>query len=167
MQEWKYLIIHCTATKEGADISAKDIHKWHTDPKPKGRGWDRPGYSEVILLSGKTHRFSLFNGDKWIQDNEITYGVKGINSFSKHICYVGGLDINFKTKNTLNKNQLFSLELLIDEAISQNPKVLIAGHNQFSRKDCPSFFVPYYLKKIGVLDKNIYKNDPYGYGKLF
>lgn len=32
----KYLVIHCTATPEGREVSATDIRHWHTDPVSKG-----------------------------------------------------------------------------------------------------------------------------------
>jgi len=47
--------------------------------------------------------------------------------------------------------------------IAYKPDILIAGHNQFDNKACPSFFVPTYLKMIGIPDKNIYTKDPFGY----
>jgi hypothetical protein len=58
------------------------------------------------------------------------------------------------------------LTSIISEVLSYNPDVLIAGHNQFSNKACPSFFVPDWLRrdcKMKIEEKNIYKNDPFGY----
>ena len=35
-QELKYLVIHCTATPEGRDVSAAEIRRWHTAPVSEG-----------------------------------------------------------------------------------------------------------------------------------
>lgn len=164
-KELKYLIIHCTATKEGQAITPETIKRWHLSPPPTGRGWRKVGYSDLILLNGSRHQFVKHNSDKWITEDEITNGVSGINSISRHVCYVGGLDNNGKGKNTLTAKQSLMLTSIIKEVLQYAPDVLIAGHNQFSNKNCPSFFVPTYLKQIGISEKNIYTQDPYGYGK--
>ena len=164
MNELKYLIIHCTATREGQNIGAEQVKSWHTSPPPTGRGWSKVGYSDLILLDGNRHKFIHHNGDKFIQSNEITNGVKGMNSVSRHVCYVGGMSVDGKkAKNTLNNAQSQTLEGIIREVIAYKPDILIAGHNQFDNKACPSFWIPTYLKMIGIEDKNIYKKDPFGY----
>lgn len=168
IKPFKYFVIHCTATKEGQNITPDQVLRWHTSPPPNGRGWKKVGYSDLIQLDGKRHRYVEHNGDLWIQDSEITNGVKGINSISRHVVYVGGLDSEMKPKNTLTTEQVKTLTTIIREVLEYNPNVLIAGHNQFDNKACPSFWTPDFLRSIGVKDKNIYKNDPFGYGdKLF
>ena len=47
MREINKIIIHCSATKEGQDISAATIDEWH-----KARGWRSIGYHYVIGLDG-------------------------------------------------------------------------------------------------------------------
>lgn len=164
MKELKYLIIHCTATREGQNIGAEHIKAWHTSAPPAGRGWSKVGYSDLILLDGDRHKFVHHDGDKFIESNEITNGVKGMNSVSRHVCYVGGVSVDGKKpKNTLTNAQSQTLESIIREVIAYKPDILIAGHNQFDNKACPSFWIPTYLKMIGIDDKNIYKKDPFGY----
>ena len=167
---FKYLIIHCTATPEGKSVTAQTVKNWHTFPKPAGRGWDKVGYSDLILLDGMRHQFVKHNMDKWIDDNEITNGVQGMNSISRHVCYVGGLTSDKKEgKNTLTDAQARTLDSIIAEVLSYNPDVLIAGHNQFSNKMCPSFWVPEYLKtrcSLKIDDKNIYTDDPYKFSTV-
>jgi N-acetylmuramoyl-L-alanine amidase len=164
---FKYLIIHCTATPEGRSVTPETVRNWHTKPKPVGRGWKVVGYSDLILLDGSRHQFVRHNGDKWIDENEITNGVAGINSNSRHLCYVGGLSSDKrKAKDTLTDLQNAMLSSIIAEVLTYAPDVLIAGHNQFSQKDCPSFYVPDYLRErclIKVPEKNIYKANPYKY----
>lgn len=160
----KYLIIHCSATPEGRAVDAATIKKWHTSPKPGGRGWKKVGYSDLVLIDGKRHSFVKHNGDQWVDAEEITNGVAGINSVSRHVCYIGGLDAKkFTPKNTLTEAQSTTLKAIIQEVINYAPDILIAGHNQFDTKACPCFWVPDYLRSIGVADKNIYTANPFKY----
>ncbi len=53
----KYLVIHCTATPEGRDVTSDEIRRWHTDPVSKGgRGWTQVGYTDLIHLDGTVER---------------------------------------------------------------------------------------------------------------
>jgi len=168
VKELKYLILHCSATPEGRSVTAETVRNWHTKPKPVGRGWSRPGYSDLILLDGRRHKFNTWDGDKWVSPEELTNGVSGINAISRHVCYIGGLTSDgTKPKDTLTEAQNAVLSSIIAEVLAYQPDILIAGHNQFARKACPSFFVPDYLRErclVKIAEKNIYLNDPFGYG---
>lgn len=165
---FQFLVIHCSATPEGRSFTAETVRNWHIKPPPAGRGWSRVGYSDLILLDGNRHRFINHNGDQWIDPNEISNGVKGINSISRHVCYIGGLSKDGKEpKDTLTESQSMTLSSIIAEVLSYAPDVQIAGHNQFDNKACPSFWVPAYLRErspIKIPEKNIYQKDPFGYG---
>lgn len=165
----KYLIIHCTATPAGRSVTADTVRNWHTKPRPVGRGWSRVGYGDLILLDGSRHRFTKNNQDANVDPYEITNGVGGKNSQSRHVCYVGGLDGDGKTpKDTLTQAQNSMLSSIIAEVLSYAPWVEIAGHNQFANKSCPSLWVPRYLRErclVKVPEKNIYNLDPFNYGK--
>lgn len=166
-KELQFLIIHCTATPEGRSIHPDTVRRWHTLPPPSGRGWSRVGYSDLVLLDGTRHRFVKHNNDSWVDANEITNGVAGFNSIARHVCYVGGMDKTGKqAKNTLTHEQNIMLSSIIAEVLSYAPNIKIAGHNQFSAKACPSFYVPTYLREnclTKVHDVNIYNNNPYKY----
>ena len=41
------VIVHCTATPEGRDVSVETIRSWH-----KQRGWKDIGYHYVVMLDG-------------------------------------------------------------------------------------------------------------------
>ena len=44
MGKLKYLVIHCTATPEGREVSGAEIRSWQTNPLSKGgRGLNRSG----------------------------------------------------------------------------------------------------------------------------
>ena len=153
----KYLIIHCTATPEGRDISPAQVFEWHTFPPPKGRGWSKVGYSKLVLLNGGIHTFVQDNEDQFVDTWEITNGVKGINSISMHVCYVGGVDEKFNPKDTRTNQQKTALEVIAGKVLLMNPEIKIAGHYHFAAKACPSFDVEKWLEEIGIPEKNIYR----------
>ena len=153
----KFLVIHCSATREDQYFDKKDLLAWHTGPKPKGRGWSKPGYTDLILLDGTLQNLTPFDQDDEVDGFEVTNGVRGINSISRHICYIGGMDRkNVKAKDTRTHWQLVTMAIYLRYMLIRHPDILIAGHNQFSAKACPSFEVPEYLNQLGVDKKNIY-----------
>lgn len=161
---YKYLVIHCSATYEGVDIRPETIVKWHTSKS--GRGWSRAGYSDIITLDGALHNIHFAKGtnpyDNFIESSEMTWGVKGQNAVSKHVCYIGGVDRQKNPKNTMTPEQAETLEIYIKHEILRHPDIQIAGHNQFSAKACPSFNVPDFGCQIGLKMKNInFKNNNY------
>lgn len=158
MKKILYLIIHCTATPEGRAITSSLIREWHMSPPPKGRGWKQVGYSDMIHLNGLVENLVPYNEDEFVQPREITNGAEGINSLARHVVYVGGMDIDNKNPvDTRSKEQRLALRNYVFNMISNHPDILIAGHNQFSKKACPSFDVPLWLSGIGVPEKNIYR----------
>jgi len=157
MGKLQYLVIHCTATPKGRWVSPDDIIQWHTAKPPKGRGWDRVGYSKLFMPNGKIHSFVEENEDEFVQSWELTYGVAGINSVSRHICYVGGLDEKtFLPKDTRTVEQRISMENYIENILPIHPNIKVAGHYQFARKACPCFDVVDWCKQIKLHPKNIY-----------
>ena len=151
MGRLRYLVIHCTATPEGREVSSADIRRWHTSPPPKGRGWKQVGYTDMIHLDGKTERLVDNNEDAWVDPWEITNGAKGYNSVSRHLVYVGGLASDAKTaKDTRTAAQLRTMTAYVKSFHQRFPDVRIIGHNQVAAKDCPSFDVQAWLRKIGI-----------------
>ena len=108
MARLKLLVIHCTATPAGREVSADDIRRWHTSPLHKGgRGWSQVGYTDMIHLDGTVERLVANNEDDVVDPWEVTNGAKGHNSTARHIVYVGGVDIDGKTpKDTRTTKQL-------------------------------------------------------------
>lgn len=149
----KYLVIHCTATPEGREVTADDIRQWHTSPVSKGgRGWKQVGYSDLIQLSGKVEQLVKNNDDAYVDGWEITNGVAGINSVSRHIVYVGGLAADGKTpKDTRTNGQLNAMIQFVHKFHQQHPDVTIIGHNELANKACPSFDVQAWLTSIGII----------------
>lgn len=149
-KELKYLVIHCTATPEGREVSSADIRAWHTAPPPKGRGWRQVGYTDLFHLNGTIERLVENNGDGWVDSWEITNGVAGYNSISRHICYVGGCDRNMNPKDTRTEQQKYALRQFVLDFHAKHPNVQIVGHNDLAAKACPSFNVRAWLESIGI-----------------
>ena len=98
MAKLKYLVIHCTATPEGREVSSADIRKWHTSPVAQGgRGWKQVGYTDLFHLNGGVERLVENNEDAQVDPWEVTNGAKGYNSVSRHIVYAGGVEKDGKT----------------------------------------------------------------------
>ena len=80
MAKLKYLVIHCTATPSGREVSSNEIRAWHTNPVCKGgRGWKQVGYTDLIHLNGEVERLVANNEDANVDPWEITNGAKGYN----------------------------------------------------------------------------------------
>jgi len=120
------IIIHCSATKEGNEISAATIDSWH-----KARGWRGIGYHYVIALTG-----NIEYGRPIDQSGAHT---KNHNKNSIGICYIGGLDSNMKPKDTRTLDQKESMLDLIKTLKRLHPGATVHGHNEFAAKACPCF----------------------------
>lgn len=149
-KELKNLVIHCTATPEGHEVTADEIRVWHTAPVPKGRGWRQVGYTDLFHLDGSVERLVKNNEDGCVDNWEITNGVAGYNAVSRHIVYAGGCDKNMSPKDTRTVQQVAALKRYVLDFRTKHPGVKIIGHNQLAAKACPSFDVPKWLKSIGV-----------------
>lgn len=128
MRNINKLIIHCSATPEGRNVTVEDITAWH-----KQRGFQTIGYHYIIYLDGSVH----------IGRNESEIGAHtlGQNSNSIGICYIGGTDENFKPKDTRTPEQKETLIKLVDKLKLKYPDATVHGHNEFANKACPSFDV--------------------------
>lgn len=128
MRNINLIIIHCSATKEGQNFHLKDIDRWHRE-----KGYKKVGYHYVIDLDGTV--------EKGRDESEIGAHCQGKNKNSIGICYVGGLDINGKPKDTRTKEQKEALWNLLRQLLNKYPKATIHGHRDFANKACPSFDV--------------------------
>jgi N-acetylmuramoyl-L-alanine amidase len=153
MGKLKYLVVHCTATPEGRSVSKKDIEQWHLVE----RGWSKVGYSDLIHLDGRLENLISFNQDDQIDSWEISNGVRGFNGISRHVVYVGGTEKNNigQSKDTRTAAQHYTLEHYVKFMLLRHPKLKVIGHNEVSKKDCPSFIVGDWLRSICVNEKNI------------
>lgn len=139
MRNINLIIIHCSATKEGQNFHLKDIDRWHRE-----RGYKKVGYHYVIDLDGTV--------EKGRDESEIGAHCQGKNKNSIGICYVGGLDINGKPKDTRTNEQKEALWNLLRELLVKYPKATIHGHRDFANKACPSFDVSKEYNIINLRD---------------
>ena len=152
MKKIERLVIHCTATPPGRDVTGDDIRTWHTAPiQAGGRGWKQVGYTDLIHLDGTIERLVPNNEDSIVDPWEITNGVKGFNTTSRHIAYVGGVDTDGCTpKDTRTPQQLSAMERYVRDFLSRFPRATVVGHNELAAKACPSFDVQNWLHEIGI-----------------
>lgn len=126
MREIKEIIIHCTATPEGREVTVKEIDAWH-----KQRGWKGVGYHYVIYLDGSIHPGRDIN--------KVGAHCSSHNKNSIGICYVGGVDKNMKPKDTRTPEQKEALICLLKKLKTKYPNAGIFGHRDFANKACPCF----------------------------
>lgn len=142
------LIIHCTASKEGQNMTVEQIDKIH-----RQNGWAGIGYHFVIYLDGSIH-----DGRDISKVGAHTYGY---NTGSVGICYVGGLDQNGKPKDTRTVAQKNALYQLVKRLMEMYPIKEVKGHRDYSPdtngdgviskyewiKSCPCFEVADFLRE--------------------
>lgn len=126
MRTIKEIIIHCSATPEGRDVTAADIDRWH-----RQRGFRCIGYHYVVRLDGT------------IEQGRPVYEVgahcTGHNANSIGICYIGGTDAEGRPKDTRTPAQRVVLERLCKKLMLRYPLATLHGHNEFAAKACPSY----------------------------
>lgn len=135
--------------------------------KLTGRGWRKVGYTDMIMPDGSIINLTPNNNDGIVDSWEITNGALGMNQSTKHIVYVGGLSENLKAADTRTVSQIATLKSYVEKEVARLNTIKVLGHNQAANKACPSFFVPNWLRTIGIKEANIYTADPFGYGKIF
>lgn len=121
------LIVHCTATPEGRDVSVAEIDAWH-----RARGFRCIGYHYVVMLDGTVTRGR--------DESKAGAHCKGQNSCSLGIAYVGGVKADGKTPaDTRTAAQRRAMIALLRELRRRYPSATIHGHREFAAKACPCF----------------------------
>lgn len=120
----KYIVIHCTATAQNASVEGI-LNYWK-----KNLGWKNVGYHFLIDRFGFVHELASLN--------QITNGVRGFNSESIHISYIGGKDKD--DRNEAQKRSILDCIALAQD-YARPDKPIIQGHRDFQnvRKACPQF----------------------------
>lgn len=143
------IVVHCSASREGQDVRAADIRKWHLE-----RGFADIGYNFVIDLDGTVETGRPLSRDGAHCNTAGTSG-KSYNKHSIGICYVGGLDKNGNPKDTRTEAQKKAMRELIDSLMDKYPIIEVIGHRDASPdvngdgeitrnewiKECPCFNV--------------------------
>jgi len=154
MASLKYLVIHCTATPPGREVTASDIRHWHCDPESRGgRGWKQVGYTDLFHLDGTVERLVGNNEDANVDPWEVTNGARGYNQISRHIVYAGGVNADDREKalDTRTVYQKEAMRRYVLDFHRRFPTVRIVGHRELNAaKACPSFNVGAWLREIGI-----------------
>ena len=127
MRDIKYIVVHCTATPQTATVSSIQNY-WKNTLK-----WVMPGYHFMIKPDGEIIQL--------LEIEKISNGVKGFNSVSINISYIGGVDSENKPIDNRTPAQKRSLTDLLTKLKKEFPKAIIQGHRDFPnvKKACPSF----------------------------
>ena len=127
MRDIKYVVVHCTATSPDTEKKAI-LNYWKNVLK-----WKNVGYHLLIDKYGIVHELAKYE--------QVTNGVKGYNSNSINVSYIGGIDEKGKPKDTRTPNQKYTLEVILSDLKQKFPKAIIQGHRDFKgvAKACPSF----------------------------
>ncbi len=128
MRKIEKIIVHCTATPEGRDVSVADVTRWH-----RARGFRTIGYHYLIGLDGKVYPGRPLE--------QVGAHCVGQNAKSVGVCYVGGCDKQMHPKDTRTAAQRESLRQLVSELKARFPGATVHGHREFAAKACPSFDV--------------------------
>ena len=127
MRDIKYIVVHCTATPQTATVSSIQNY-WKNTLK-----WVMPGYHFMIKPDGEIVQL--------LEIEKISNGVKGFNSVSINISYIGGVDSENRPIDNRTLAQKRSLTDLLTKLKKEFPKAIIQGHRDFPnvKKACPSF----------------------------
>ena len=135
MRHIKYIAIHCTATQQSSTIE-RIKNYWKNN-----LGWRNPGYHIIIKPDGSA--VELLPIDK------VSNGVKGFNSVSINISYIGGVDAKNKPLDNRTDAQKATLLTLVKRYKEMFPNAIVQGHRDFgANKACPSFDVKEWLKEV-------------------
>lgn len=127
MRPIKYLAVHCTATSQKTSISAIQSY-WKNQ-----LGWKLPGYHFIVKPDGEVVNL--------LPMGQVSNGVKGFNSQTINISYIGGVDAENVPVDNRTPQQKASLLKLLKELKQKFPTATIQGHRDFpnAHKACPSF----------------------------
>ena len=138
MRKVEYIAVHCTAgrqTQTVADLRAEFRRK----------GWVYPGYHYVVAPDGKITQL--------LDEDKVSNGVKGFNSVSVNVAYIGGIGADGKGVDNRTDEQKKALRQLLGMLKRKYPDAVIQGHRDFSPdtngngvvdpweriKECPCF----------------------------
>ena len=130
--------MHCTASSQAWGVG-------ELSAEFKRKGWKNPGYHYVATSDGRIHQM--------LDDSKVSNSVKGYNSTSVNVAYVGGIDAKGKAVDNRTAAQKKALVDLLKILRKRYPKAKILGHRDISPdqngngrvdqweriKECPCF----------------------------
>ncbi len=138
MRKIERIFVHCTASSQTWGVG-------ELSAEFKRKGWKNPGYHYVVTSDGRIHQM--------LDDSKVSNGVKGYNSTSVNVAYVGGIDAKGKAVDNRTAAQKKALVDLLKILRKRYPKARILGHRDISPdqngngrvdqweriKECPCF----------------------------
>ena len=133
------IVIHCTQTPPGMDVDVDKVTQWH-----KERGFDTIGYHYLIKRDG-----TLQEGR---QQDEVGAHAVAVNGTSIGVALAGGGNADKGWENNFTPIQFETLKSILLKLKDKYNIEKIIGHYQVeASKECPSFDVPEWLEKNGVV----------------
>ena len=117
MRVIKYIAVHCTAGSQHTTI--KELQQ-----EFKRKGWKRPGYHYVVSADGTVTQM--------LPEEEVSNGVKGFNSVTINVAYIGGINEKGKPTDNRTTEQKTALRTLLKLLHGKYPAATIQGHRDFS-----------------------------------
>ena len=117
MRNIKYIAVHCTASHQSMTIEG-------LKQEFKRKGWVNPGYHYVVSPDGKITQL--------LDEDKVSNGVRGYNSETINVAYIGGIDTNGKPTDNRTTAQKASLCSLLKMLHKKYPTAVIQGHRDFS-----------------------------------
>jgi len=141
MAKLQRIVIHCTATPAGREVTFNEIWQWHKGPKPGGNGWAHFGYHLLVHLDGSFDHLQKLPYGPYITADSIANGAKGYNDSSIHIAYTGGIDATTRrpadTRTEAQKTRLLKLVKMLRNRYGNLP---VVGHHDLNKnKACPCY----------------------------
>lgn len=133
----KRLIFHCTATDQDAKVASIQNY-WKNN-----LGWTNPGYHIIVKPDGSWTYLLDFN--------KVSNGVRGYNSTSINISYIGGVDENGKALDNRTDEQIEVFDIIYEMLTDKIEDITVHGHNEFASKACPSYIVQTDLESRGLV----------------
>ena len=133
------IVIHCTQTPANMDVDIDKVTKWHKD-----RGFDTIGYHYLIKLDG-----TLQVGR---DEDAVGAHAVAVNGTSIGVALAGGGTPSMGWENNFTPIQFETLKSIILKLKDKYNIEKIIGHYQVDeKKECPSFDVPGWLEKNGMV----------------
>lgn len=128
MRKINEIIVHCSATPSGRQVTVNQIDAWHRE-----RGFKCIGYHYIVYLDGSIHSGRT--------ENEIGAHCLGHNANSIGVCYVGGCSSASPSTpaDTRTPAQKKALVDILKQLKAKYPNASIHGHCDYAAKACPCF----------------------------
>lgn len=117
MRTIKYIAVHCTASHQTETIEGLRQGFKH-------KGWKNPGYHYVVASDGTITQL--------LPEEKVSNGVKGYNSVTINVAYIGGIDEHGKAVDNRTEEQKKALRSLLTMLHKKYPSAVIQGHRDFS-----------------------------------